>query len=91
MFRRFCCLAIIIFSSTVSYAGGFGGGGIAPHGTTYVRQNIFGGHDYYNRQGKIGWSRKTNMGNKYYNQNGMYLQERNGRIYINPNIKMLGD
>lgn len=91
MFRRLCCLVIIIFSSTISYAGGFGGSNIAPPGTTYTRKNVFGGYDYYGRGGKIGWSRRTNIGSKYYNRNGMYLRDEGHRIYISPNTKILGD
>lgn len=62
---------------------------MAPRGTTYFRQNIHGGHDYYNRQGKIGWNRKAGKEDKYYNRNGMYMRSNDRRIYISPNVKWL--
>lgn len=58
-------------------------GKIAPPRTTYTRPNIYGGTDFYDGGERLGWSRPSNGGYKYYNRQGVYQQQYRNRIYIN--------
>lgn len=74
--RHIIIMATVLFVlCSCAYSGN--SRAIAPSGTQYMRQNQFGGYDYYSRQGKIGW----NMHNNYYDRRGMYMRNYNQRIY----------
>lgn len=62
------CFSMLVASSAIAGQKAFI---VAPKGTTYIRQNQFGGYDYYNRRGKIGWNQRQN----YYDRKGMYMRQ----------------
>lgn len=72
------CFSLLFFLPNIGNAGG---NKIAPSGTQYIRKNQFGGHDFYNRSGKIGYSRGSNNRYNYYNRSGTYMRTNNNRIY----------
>lgn len=71
----FLSFMLIVLFSQVLFAGNRNV--IAPSGTQYMRRNIHGGYDFYNRNGKLGWSRQYN----YYDRRGLYMRNYNNRIY----------
>lgn len=83
------CCSVCLFACNVE-----AGSKLMPPQNGYVRKNIFGGYDYYSVTGrKLGFSKTYNKDTKYYLGRSKYLGREygNGRVYINPNVKFLGD